>query len=41
MVASIDTITVLFADIAGSAALYEKLGDKQVNRIVNLCLENR
>lgn len=35
MVASVDTITVMFADIAGSAALYEKLGDKQANRIVD------
>lgn len=35
MVTSIKTITVMFADVAGSTTLYEKLGDEQANRIIN------
>ncbi len=34
MVTSIKTMTVMFADVAGSTTLYEKLGDEQANRII-------
>ena len=35
MSTSIETMTVMFADVAGSTTLYEKLGDEQANRIVD------
>lgn len=35
MVTSVDSITVMFADIAGSTALYHQLGDEQANAIIH------
>ena len=35
MSTSIHTITILFADVAGSTTIYEKLGDEQANRIIH------
>ena len=32
-------MTILFADVAGSVALHEKLGDYEAHRIVVKCLE--
>ena len=32
------TLCVLFADVAGSTPLYEKLGDAQALRAVEMCL---
>ena len=32
------TLCVLFADVAGSTRLYEKLGDAQALRAVEMCL---
>ena len=33
------TVTVLFADVAGSTKLYEALGDKRAKRVVDECIE--
>lgn len=35
MVTSVDSITVMFADVADSTALYHKLGDEQANAIIH------
>ena len=32
-------MTILFADVAGSVALHEKLGDHEAHRVVVKCLE--
>lgn len=32
---SVDIITVMFADVAGSTSLYEKLGDNQANAVIH------
>lgn len=34
-----DNITIMFSDIAGSTQLFEKLGNKSAQRLINNCLE--